>query len=401
AFNERVFEEACNSRNPLLERVRFLSISAANLDEFTMVRIAGLMDQLQHGAHIPSMDGLTPKQQLQKIREAVAALMQAQQQCWLNLKTQLHEEDVTILSAKQFTVKDKAWIREYFLSQIFPLLTPIAVDPAHPFPFIPNLGMVQVMELAYPRRPSKRMVAMVPFPAGQSRFIRVETGKTKRFALLEDVIALCFSELFPGFTLEASGIFRVIRDSDLEIEDEAEDLMRNLDIAVKKRRYGRIVRLGTMKGVSHKLLHFMLEHLQTDPDDVVEVDGLVGLASLAELTQIARGDLLFPPFTARYPERINDFGGDCFAAIAAKDIIVHHPYESFDVVVQFVKQAASDPHVVSIKQTLYRTSADSPIVRALIEKHHSGAQHGTRWCTGSVRIREHENPREVIARGAS
>lgn len=368
AFNRRVFEEAQNARNPLLERVKFLSISATNLDEFTMVRIAGLMDQLRHGAHISSMDGLTPKQQLAQIRDAVSQLMQAQQHCWIKLKAELREEGISILSAKQFTAKDKAYLREYFLSHLFPLLTPIAVDPAHPFPFIPNLGIVQVMELSHARRPSKRMVAMVPFPSGQWRFIRIEqSGKRQRFVLLEDVIALCFNELFPGYKLEASGLFRVIRDSDLEIEDEAEDLMRNLDIAVKKRRHGRVVRLKTMKNVAPKLLHFMLEHLQASHDEVVDVDGLVGLSSLAELTRIGRGDLCFTPFNVRYPERINDFGGDCFAAIAAKDIIVHHPYESFDVVVQFVRQAAADPQVVSIKQTLYRTTVDSPIVRALIE----------------------------------
>ena len=367
AFNHRVYEEANNKCNPLLERVRFLSISAANLDEFTMVRIAGLMDQQQHGAHELSIDGLTPGQQLQQIHGATTKLMIGQQQSWLQLKKQLAKTGIEIVNAGQLTASDRKWLHTYFTQNIFPLLTPIAVDPAHPFPFIPNLGIVQVMELRYPRRPSKRMVAMVPFPATQPRFIKIETGKTQRFVLLEDVIALCFSELFPGFHLESSGLFRVIRDSDLEIEDEAEDLMRNLDIAVKKRRHGRIVRLKTMKDVPSKLLHFMLEHLDAAPDVVAEVDGLVGLASIAELCSMARPDCLFPTFAVRYPERINDFGGDCFAAIAAKDIIVHHPYESFDVVVQFVRQAASDPLVVSIKQTLYRTTADSPIVRALIE----------------------------------
>jgi polyphosphate kinase len=367
AFNHRVYEEANNKRNPLLERVRFLSISAANLDEFTMVRVAGLMDQQQHGAHELSIDGLTPGQQLRQIHTATDKLMVGQQHCWLQLKKQLAKTGIEILGAPQLTASDKAWLQNYFTHNIFPLLTPIAVDPAHPFPFIPNLGIAQVMELRYPRRPSKRMVAMVPFPATQPRFIRIENGKTQRFVLLEDVITLCFNELFPGFHLESSGLFRVIRDSDLEIEDEAEDLLRNLDIAVKKRRHGRIVRLKTMKNVPGKLLHFMLEHLDASSDVVAEVDGLVGLSSIAELCSIARADCLFPPFAVRYPERINDFGGDCFAAIAAKDIIVHHPYESFDVVVQFVRRAASDPQVVSIKQTLYRTSADSPIVRALIE----------------------------------
>lgn len=367
AFNTRVLEEAQNENNPLLERVKFLSISAANLDEFYMVRVAGLMDQLRHGIHTPSADGLTPKQQLARIHEAAARLIADQQQCWLTLKKQLKAEHIHILSGAQLNATDKTWLKEFFTTSIFPLLTPIAVDPAHPFPFIPNLGMVQVMELSPPRKPGKKMVALIPLPQGQPRFIRLEHKKGVHMLPLEDAIALCFDQLFPGYTLHASGLFRIIRDSDLDIEEEAEDLMRNLDIAVKKRRHGRIVRLKTMKGVSERLLHFMLEHLQSPADDVIEVDGLVGLGDLKELNSLDRPDLTYAPFKVRFPERINDFGGDCFAAISAKDIVVHHPYESFDVVVQFVRQAARDPHVISIKQTLYRTSHDSPIVRALIE----------------------------------
>ncbi len=367
AFNTRVLEEAQNRNNPLLERVRFLSISATNLDEFYMVRVAGLMDQLRHNVHTPSLDGLTPSQQLARIHESAGALMAAQQRCWLDLKKQLKAEHIHVQSLAQLTPADRAWLKEYFTANIFPLLTPIAVDPAHPFPFIPNLGMVQVLELSPPRKPSKRMVALIPFPQAQPRFIRIEHKKGLHFLPLEDAITLCFDQLFPGFKLESNGLFRIVRDSDLDIEEEAEDLMRNLDIAVKKRRHGRIVRLKTMKGVPAKLLQFMLEHSQATTDEVVDVDGLVGLDSLKELYELGRPDLCFPPFTVRYPERVNDYGGDCFAAIQAKDIVVHHPYESFDVVVQFVRQAARDPNVISIKQTLYRTSADSPIVRALIE----------------------------------
>jgi len=365
AFNTRVLEEAQNPNNPLLERVRFLSISANNLDEFTMVRVAGLMDHVRHGVHTASSDGLSPKQQLQAIGEQGGKLITAQQQCWLDLKKKLAKEQIHVVDAKALSGHDKTWLRDYFSANIFPLLTPMAVDPAHPFPFIPNLGMVQVLELAPPRKPGKRMVALVPFPASQPRFIRLGLGKTTRLMLLEDVIALCFAELFPGFTLHHSGVFRIVRDSDLEIEEEAEDLMRNLDIAVKKRRHGRVVRVKTMRGVSPKLLQFMLDHLPADASDVVEVDGMVGLTHVNEVCAVARPELCFAPFKVRFPERINDYGGDCFAAIQAKDIIVHHPYESFDVVVQFLNQAAMDPAVVSIKQTLYRTSHDSPIVKAL------------------------------------
>jgi polyphosphate kinase len=376
AFNTRVMEEAQNRENPLLERVKFLSISANNLDEFTMVRVAGLMDQVAHGVHSPSADGLSPIHQLHSIHIAANKLIAAQQQCWLDLRKALAREQVHIIPPEKLpealSKADMQWLREYFATNIFPLLTPMAVDPAHPFPFIPNLGMVQVLELSPPRRPSKRMVALVPFPAAQPRFIALGVGKPARLIALEEVIALCFQELFPGFTLHGSGLFRIVRDSDLEIEEEAEDLMRNLDIAVKKRRYGRVVRVKTNTGVSSKLLNFMLEHLPADAADVIEVDGLVGLSSLGELYAVARPDLKYPPFKVRFPERVNDYGGDCFAAIHAKDIIVHHPYESFDVVVQFLEQAARDPNVVSIKQTLYRTSHDSPIVKALIAAAENG-----------------------------
>ncbi|MFZ4540556.1 MAG: RNA degradosome polyphosphate kinase [Rickettsiales bacterium] len=370
AFNTRVLEEAKNQQNPLLERVKFLSISATNLDEFTSVRVAGLMDQVAHGVYQPSADGLSPIHQLHSIHSSAGKLIAAQQHCWIELRKQLAEENIHVIPQdklhKALSKADLAWLREHFAANIFPLLTPMAVDPAHPFPFIPNLGMVQVLELSPPRRPNKKMIALVPFPASQPRFIQMGVGKTTRLIALEQVIALCFQELFPSFTLHSSGVFRIVRDSDLEIEEEAEDLMRNLDIAVKKRRYGRIVQVKTNKNVPQKLLQFMLEHLPAEASDVIEVESLVGLSSLSELYELAYPELKYPSFKVRFPERVNDFGGDCFAAIHAKDIIVHHPYESFDVVVQFLEQAARDPNVVSIKQTLYRTSHDSPIVKALI-----------------------------------
>jgi polyphosphate kinase len=367
AFNTRVIEEATNPANPLLERVKFLSISASNLDEFTMVRIAGIKDQIEHGVHTPSADGLSPKKQLEQITRAATALIAQQQACWLGLRAELEREGIHVVGEKQLGPKDKAWLREYFLANIFPLLTPIAVDPAHPFPFIPNLGLVQVMELTPSRGKAKRMTALVPFPASQSRFIRIDQGKPNRFILLEDVVALFFDALFPGFSLHDAALFRIVRDSDLEIEEEAEDLMRNMDAAVKRRRYGRVVTIKTNRHASQKFQQFMLEHLDADASDLVEVEGIVGMAQVAELADLPRPELRYPSFKVRFPERINDFGGDCFAAIQAKDFIVHHPYESFDVVVQFLRQAAADPHVASIKQTLYRTSRDSPIVKALIE----------------------------------
>ncbi len=376
AFNNRVLEEASNPRNPLLERVKFLSISATNLDEFTMVRIAGLMDQVDHGVHVPSADGLSPIHQLHLIHASAAKLIDAQQQCWIQLRKELASESIHVIGPdklpKALSREDLTWLRHYFTANIFPLLTPMAVDPAHPFPFIPNLGMGLVLEISPPRRPSKKMIAMVPFPQAQPRFIELKVGKPSRLLALEEVISLCFEDMFPGFTLHGSGLFRIVRDSDLEIEDEADDLLRNLDIAVKKRRYGQVVRVKTNRGVPPTLLNFMLDHLPAESSDVVEVDGLVGLANLGALYNLPRPDLKYPPFKVRFPERVNDFDGDCFAAIQAKDIIVHHPYESFDVVVQFLEQAARDPQVVSIKQTLYRTSHDSPIVKALIAAAENG-----------------------------
>ncbi len=372
AFNTRVLAEAQNPNNPLLERVKFLSISATNLDEFVMVRVAGLMDQVDHGIHTISADGMSPLRQLDAIHAEAKKLSEQQQACWLQLKSELAGEAIRIVSAKDLTKPDREWLSDYFAANIFPLLTPIAVDPAHPFPFIPNLGIVQVLELAPPRKPSKRMLALVPFPHSQPRFIRIGNTNGLRFISLEDAINLCFDALFPGFTLHASGIFRIVRDSDLELEEEAEDLMRNMDIAVKKRRRGKVVRIKTNRGVEPKLLRFMLEHLPAEGEDVAEVDGMVGLASLSELYDCPRPDLKYPPHKPRFPGRITDFGGDCFAAISAKDFIVHHPYETFDVVVQFLEQAAADPAVVSIKQTLYRTSHNSPIVRALLQAAENG-----------------------------
>jgi polyphosphate kinase len=371
AFNTRVLEEAMNPNLPLLERVKFVSISANNLDEFYMVRVAGLKDNFDQGIHTPSADGLTTKQQLDRIHESAFALMKKQQEAWLHVHGLLDKEGISVVTAKDLSKDDKAWLHDYFEANIFPILTPIAVDPAHPFPFVPNLGIVQLYELQPPKK-KKKMVAMVQFPPTQSRFVKLEIGKGHRFMLLGDVIELFIDLLFPKYTLLNSGVFRIVRDSDVEVEEEAEDLMRYLDNAVKQRRYGRVVRLKASKGASPELIKFMCEHLPAEKHEVMEVEGMVGLAQLSEIYDVPRPDLKFSPFKVRFPERINDFGGDCFAAIEAKDIVVHHPYESFDVVVKFIQQAAADPNVISIKQTLYRTSADSPIVKALIRAAEAG-----------------------------
>lgn len=371
AFNRRVLELAERAETPLLERVRFLSISAGNLDEFLMVRVAGLKDQVRHGMSERSADGRTPQEQLEAIQLAMTRLMLDQQACWIELKKALLKENIQLLRPEKIGNRDRQWLARFFLEEIFPALTPIAIDPAHPFPFLPNLGITQLFELKKTKT-GKEQIAVLPFPQKLNRLVRLQ-GKEDRFILLEDVITMFLDMLFPGFEKTDAGLFRIIRDSDLEIEEEAEDLVRHFEKAIKQRRRGRVIRIKALSPVSLRLLEYFAEQMHVEQhEDIMEVGGMVGLASISELYDCARPDLKFPAFEARFPERITEYGGDCFAAIHAKDIVVHHPYESFDVVVQFIRQAAADPDVISIKQTLYRTSKDSPIISALVE----AADHG-------------------------
>jgi polyphosphate kinase len=344
AFNERVLAEADNPRQPLLERLRFLSISGNNLDEFYMVRVAGLKGQVLADVTTPSQDGLTPAQQLDAIAKRAGTLM---------------------LSAE-----DRAFITERFWAEVFPVLTPLAVDPAHPFPFIANWGLGLALQLAR-GSDGNRMEGLLLVPATIPRFVRLP-GKNLRFLALEDLIGQFLDHLFPGFSVIGKGMFRILRDSEVEIEEEAEDLVRLYESALKRRRRGNVILLCVEAGMPDDLQQFLADKLDTSQHDVIALDGLLGLADLRRLIVDERPDLTYTPYNPRFPERIRDFGGDCFAAIGAKDIVVHHPYESFDVVVQFVRQAARDPSVVAIKQTLYRTSDDSPVVRALIEAAEAG-----------------------------
>ncbi|BDW99412.1 RNA degradosome polyphosphate kinase [Maricaulis maris] len=377
-FNLRVLAEAANPNHPVFERLRFLSISASNLDEFYMVRVAGLRAQMHNGVTATSIDGLTPAEQLEQIHALAGELMLRQQTLWRALRTEIGKAGVKVLEPKQVSQTDEAWLRGDFLKHTLPVITPLAIDPAHPFPFIPNLGFALALQLRR-KGTGKLMNALIPLPSGVKRFVELPARPARgggrpdrRFMTLESVLTMFVDTLFPGHEVVGKGSFRVIRDSDIEVEEESEDLMLEFENLLKQRRRGVVVRLTMDDGMSPALRDLIVQHLHAGPEDTVPVNGILGLAQVSQLIPDDRAEHKFTPYEPRYPERIREHRGDCFAAIREKDIIVHHPYESFDVVVEFLRQAAADPDVVAIKQTLYRTSKDSPIVAALIEAAESG-----------------------------
>ena len=372
AFNTRVLEEAENPRVPLLERLRFVSISAANLDEFYTVRVAGLRELAEEGNNSPAADGLTPTEQLILINADARALMERQQSVWQALAIELQSNGINLLTRDTLSKSDRAFLEDTFLDQVFPILSPLAIDPAHPFPFIPSAGFSLALQLE--RKSDKRKLkALLPIPAQIARFIRLPGDNDGvRFLPLEELLLLHLDSLFPGYKETGSCAFRVLRDSDLEVEDEAEDLVREFETALKRRRRGEVVRLKISANAPSGLRSTIMGELHVTADEVVEIDGLIGIADLSELVLDERSDLLWPPFSPRVPERVTDHDGDMFAAIRQKDMLLHHPYETFDMVVRFLAQAARDPNVLAIKQTLYRTSNQSPIVDALCEAAEQG-----------------------------
>ncbi|MFY9238612.1 MAG: RNA degradosome polyphosphate kinase [Roseovarius sp.] len=371
-FNWRVLEEAQNPRVPLLERLRFLSISATNLDEFYNVRVAGLRELARAGNTTPAADGLSPAEQLVLINDDARNLLSKQQETYQHLRLELEAENITILDAASIAEDDKPFLEDVFLEKVFPVLSPLAIDPAHPFPFIPNLGYSLALNLE--RRSDKRpLKALLPIPQQIDRFVTLPSSEgTVRVLPLEELLMLHLGSLFPGYKSKSHFSFRVLRDSDLEVEEEAEDLVREFEVALKRRRRGEVVRMKISAGAAPALRDMIMDELDVNPDEVVEVEGMIGLADLKELVLDARPDLLWPSFSPRVPERVQDHDGDMFAAIRQKDMLLHHPYETFDMVIRFLAQAARDPDVVAIKQTLYRTSNESPIVSALCEAAENG-----------------------------
>ena len=372
-FNWRVLEEADNTHHPLFERLKFLSISGSNLDEFYNVRVAGLRAQVRAGVESRSLDGRAAAQQLALVDAEATELQRAQQRTWRTLRELLADQNIHVVRHQDLTTEDRVSLQDFFLDQIFPVLTPMAIDPAHPFPFIPNKGLGLSLKMRR-IKDDEMLNALVLIPPQLQRYRRLEDGHdgATRYLPLEEMLELYLDQLFPGYALEGRCLFRVLRDSDIEIEEEAEDLVRSFETALKRRRKGHVIRLKVNADAPAELKSLVIRQVEIDISEVIEVDGVVGIADLNQLTTDDRSDLAWVPYQPRLPERVRDHDGDIFAAVRQKDMLLHHPYKSFETVVDFLRQAARDPNVLAIKQTLYRTSKDSPIVKALCEAAEDG-----------------------------
>jgi polyphosphate kinase len=374
-FNQRVLAEACNERYPLLERLRFLSISGSNLDEFMMIRVAGLVGQVQRGLATPSLDGCSPSQQLAAIREKLAELSARQQEIWREVRAGLATADIHVADEERVSPAAHKWLKSYFLNEILPIITPQALDPAHPFPFVQNEGMGLLFTLTRDDT-REQLIEMVLIPSALPRFVRVPDAVTGENGVLYISIARLIQRyaeaLFPGFTIQGDGLFRVLRDSDIEIQEEAEDLVRTFRSAIQRRRRGQVIQLEIEEDFDPAAEDLLLEQLGINEAALIKTDGIIGVDGLAEIVGEDRPDLKFDAYSPRFPERIREHDGDVFSAIREKDIVIHHPYESFEVVVDFLRQAAADPDVVAIKQTLYRAGSQSAVIGALIEAAEAG-----------------------------
>ncbi|MFZ9457961.1 MAG: RNA degradosome polyphosphate kinase, partial [Candidatus Fonsibacter ubiquis] len=365
-FNLRVLAEASNLKNPILERLKFLSIAANNLDEFFMVRVAGIYNQIKDKVSFLSHDGLTSQKQLERIIIKTKRLLTASNQAWFNLKVDLSKEGILFVSYRDLNKSEKVRLNKIFRENIYPILTPLIVDPSHPFPFVPNKGHFLVM-LLNKRNKSKKFFAIILIPQNIERFINISNRvDVKKYLSIEHIISNYVNYLFPGYHLNKYTSVRVIRDSDIEFEEEAEDLILYLEKALKKRRRGRIVKLEIRSNADPLLKKFVYKKLEVTEDEVYEMDSFVGVHQIDQIYNKKNTNLVFKSFNPRQVERLKQFNDNYFATIKAKDFIVHHPYETFDAVIQFLTQAAEDPNVIAIKQTLYRTTSDSPIVKALV-----------------------------------
>jgi polyphosphate kinase len=370
AFNERVLAEARNENYPLLERLRFLAISGSNFDEFMMIRVAGLAGQAQRKIDSRSLDARTPAQQLADIRATVRELESTQQATLEDLRTRLARQGVQIGHEGKLDGASSRWLKDYFLEHIVPVITPQAIDPAHPFPFVSNQGIGVLFTLTRLADKAK-LFEMVLIPSGLPRFVRLP-GEEAVYISIESIIVRHAKLIFPGFRIDGDGRFRVLRDSDIEIEEDAEDLVRYFRTAIQRRRRGRVILLELERDFDPGAEQLLREQLVLDHAITIKTRGLIGISGLDCIVDEERPDLKFEAFSSRYPERILEHDGDCFAAIREKDIIIQHPYESFEVVVDFLRQAANDPDVVAIKQTLYRAGKQSAVIAALIAAAEAG-----------------------------